>query len=86
MWYDRIHAYLQFIRLKEGEAQNVGNIMRFAKCKHIEKLEDLTLDNQKDSLQLAQIRKLELRKKAKGLPKVHLRDCLINAQDKQDHK
>jgi hypothetical protein len=34
LWYDRIHAYLQLIDLKE-EAQNIGNIMRFAKRKHI---------------------------------------------------
>jgi hypothetical protein len=30
MWYDRIHAYLQLIRLKEGDAKNRGNILRFA--------------------------------------------------------
>jgi hypothetical protein len=68
--YDIIHAYLQLIRLKEGKAQNIGNIMKFSK--HIEKLEELTLDKLKDRLQLARIRKLELRKQAKGLHKVHL--------------
>ncbi len=36
MWYDRIHTYLQLIRLKEGNASNAGNIVRFAKRKHIE--------------------------------------------------
>ncbi len=35
MWCDRIHAYLQLIRLKEGKASNAGNIVRFAKQKHI---------------------------------------------------
>jgi hypothetical protein len=35
MWYNRIHAYLQLIRLKEGNASNAGNIVRFAKRKHI---------------------------------------------------
>ena len=30
MWYDRIHAYLQLIRLKEGNAKNISNILGFA--------------------------------------------------------
>ncbi len=51
MWYDRIHAYLQLIRLKEGNASNISNIVRFAKRKHIERLEKLTMDELKDRLQ-----------------------------------
>jgi hypothetical protein len=86
IWYDRIHAYLQLIRLKEGKSQNVGNIMRFAKGKHIKHPKALTLDELKDGLQLTQIRKLELRQQAKGLCKVHLQDCLIDSQDKHDCK
>ncbi len=31
MWYDLIHAYLQLIRMQEGKAKNVGNILRFAR-------------------------------------------------------
>ncbi len=27
MWYDRIHAYLQLIRMKEGNAKNISNIL-----------------------------------------------------------
>jgi hypothetical protein len=27
MWYDRIHAYLQLIRMKEGKTNNTGNIL-----------------------------------------------------------
>jgi hypothetical protein len=27
MWYDRIHAYLQLIRMKEGKPKNNGNII-----------------------------------------------------------
>jgi hypothetical protein len=30
MWYDSIHAYLQLIRLKEGNAENISNILQFA--------------------------------------------------------
>jgi hypothetical protein len=72
MWYDRIHPYLQLICLKEGKSQNVRNIMQFAKCKHIKKPQELTLDELKDELQLTRIRKLELQKQAIGLCKEHL--------------
>ncbi len=44
------------------------------------------MDELKDGLQLACIRKANLRKQAKGLQKVHLCDCLIDAQSKKQHK
>jgi hypothetical protein len=86
MWYDRIHACLQLIRLQEGKANNVGNILRFARRQHIPHPEQLTMDELKDGLQLAHIHKADLRKQAKGLRKVHLRDCLIDAQTKRQRK
>ncbi len=51
MWYDRIHPYLQLIRLKEGNASKVSNIVRFAKRKHIKRPEELSTDELKDGLQ-----------------------------------
>jgi hypothetical protein len=86
MWYDQIHAYLQLIHLQEGKVKNMGNVLRFARWQHIEHPNLLTMDELKDSLQFACIRKADLRKQAKGLRKVHLRDCLINAQTKKQHK
>lgn len=86
MWYDRIHAHLQLIWLREGKAKNVGNILCFARRQHISSLEQLTMEELKDGLQFARIRKADLRKQAMGLWKVHLRDCLINAQTKRQHK
>ena len=88
LWYNHIHAYLQLIRLKEGKTRNAGgsNILRFACRQHIEHPKALTMDELKDGLQFARIRKADLRKQAKGLQKVHLRDCLINAQTKNQHK
>ncbi len=86
MWYDRIHAYLQLIRLQEGKAKNVGNILHFACRQHILSPEQLTMEELKDGLQLARIRKADLRKQAKGLWKVHLRNCLIGAQTKRQYK
>jgi hypothetical protein len=51
MWYNRIHTYLQLVMLKEGTASNAGNILRFAKRKHIKRPEELTLEELKDGLQ-----------------------------------
>ncbi len=65
--YDRIHAYLQLIRMKEGKTRNTGNILRFACRQHINAPEELTLDELKDGLQFDRIRKADLRKQAKGL-------------------
>ncbi len=86
MWYDCIHAYLQLIRLKEGNAKNISNILRFAWRQHIEQPDHLTMEELKDGLQLACIWKADLRQQAKGLRKVHLQDCLIDAQSKRQHK
>ncbi len=86
MWYDRIHAYLQLIRLKEGNAFNAGNIVRFAKRKHIKQPKKLTMEELKNGLQFCQIRKAELRKQVKGLRKVHLRECLLDTQSKNQNK
>jgi hypothetical protein len=86
MWYDRIHAYLQLIRMKEGKTNNTANILRFACRQHINAPEELTLNELKDGLQFSQIRKADLRRQARGLWQVHLRDCLIDAQEKKQHK
>jgi hypothetical protein len=81
-----MHAYLELIRMKEGKASNAGNIVRFAKRKHIKRPEELTMEELKDGLQFCQIRKAELRKQAKGLQKVHPWDCLLDAQSKRQTK
>jgi hypothetical protein len=86
MWYDRIHTYLQLIRMKEGKATNAGNIVRFVKQKLIKQPEELTMEELKDGLQFFQIRKAELRKQAKELQKVQLRDCLLDAQSKSQNE
>jgi hypothetical protein len=86
MWYDRIQAYLQSIRIKEGKAKNTGNILRFAHRQHNNAPEELTLEELKDGLQFAQIRNADLRKQAKGLRRVYLCNCLIDTQEKKQHK
>jgi hypothetical protein len=55
MWYDRIHAYLQLIRLKEGKAKNSGNILRFATRTNIQTPDKLTMEELKDGLRYCRI-------------------------------
>ena len=88
MWYNHIHAYLQLICMKEEHTRNAsgGNILQFACQQHIEHPEALTMEELKDGLQFACIRKAHMRKQATGLRKVHLRNCLIDAHTKNQHK
>jgi len=65
MWYDRIHAYLQLIRLKEGKASNASNIVRFANRTHIERPAELTMEELEDGFQFCRIRKADLRQTSK---------------------
>jgi len=60
MWYNRIHVYLQLIRLKEGNAKNVGNIICFAIRTNIQSPKKLTMEELKDGLRYCQILKAEL--------------------------
>ena len=78
-----IYAYLQLIRMKEGKTNNTRNILRFAQRQHTNKPEELTVKELQDGLQFARIRKADLRKQAKGLRKVHLRNCLIDVMEKK---
>jgi hypothetical protein len=53
MWYDRVHAYLQLIRTKEGMTNNPRNILRFAQRQHIDNPAELTMEELQDGLQFA---------------------------------
>ena len=55
MWYDRICAYLQMIRLKEGKAKNKGNVIRFAVRTKIQDPDKLTMEELRDGLHYCQI-------------------------------
>ena len=86
MWYDRIHAYLQLIRMKEGKPKNNGNIIGFAVHTNIQDPANLTMEELKDDLRYCHIWKEELQQQAKGLRKAHLCNCLIDAQTKKQDK
>jgi hypothetical protein len=79
MWYNRIHAYLQLIRMKEGKTNNNGK--GSALCMATRYWQTKGTYNGRIGLQFGRIRKAELRKQAKGLRKVHLCNCLIDAMD-----
>ncbi len=78
MWYHRIYAYLQLMQMKEGKMNNTRNILCFAWQQHIDKPEELTMEELKNGFQFTQIRKGDLKRQATGLRKVHLQNCLIN--------
>jgi hypothetical protein len=86
MWCDRIHAYLQLIRMKEGKMHNMGNILRFARRQHIANPEKLTTEELQEGLHFARIRRADLWKQVKGLRKVHLSNCLVNSMEKKQKK
>jgi hypothetical protein len=86
MWYDRIHAYLQLIRMKEEKTSNTGNILQFVRRQHINNPEGLMMEELQDGLQYARIQKADLRKQAKGLRKVHLWDSLVYSLEKKQKK
>jgi hypothetical protein len=44
IWYNRIQTYLQLIRMKEGKTNNPRNILQFAQHQHINKLEQLMME------------------------------------------
>ena len=85
-WYDRIHAYRQLIRLRSGKAANDGNIYRFARRNNIQNPELLTTEEMQDGLQLARLRKADLRKTANGLRRAHMQDSLLDAQAKNQQR
>ncbi len=61
LWYDRIHAYLQLICMKEGKTKNNGNIIRFTVHTNIQDPVNLTMEELKDGLRYCRIQKEELR-------------------------
>jgi hypothetical protein len=44
------------------------------------------MEELQDGLQFARIRRADLRRQAKGLRKVHLRDCLVDSMEKKQKK
>ena len=85
-WYDRIHAYMDLLKLKQGthKYMNKENVRRNARRRDIKNPASLTVEEIQDALRYCRIRASDLRKQAKSLRKAHLRNCLITAQEKGD--
>ena len=85
-WYDRIHAYMDLLKLKQGTQKymNKGNVRRNARRRNIKNPANLTVEEIQDALRYCRIRASDLRRQAKSLRKADLRNCLIAAQEKRD--
>ena len=83
-WYERTHTYMDLLKLKQGthKYMNKGNVRRNAKRRDIKNPASLTVEEIQDALRYCRIRVSDLRKQAKSLRKVHLRNCLVAAQEK----
>jgi hypothetical protein len=55
MWYDRIHAYLQLICMKDEKTKNNGDLIRFAVHTNIQHPVNLTMEELKDGFKYCQI-------------------------------
>ena len=57
-WYDRIHAYMDLLRLKKGKHKytNKGNVRRNARRRGIKNSSNLTLEEIQDALRYCRIR------------------------------
>ena len=81
-WYNSIHAYVALLRLQESDRKysNSSNTYCFAKNCNIKDLKKTTKEELRDALRYCKIRQEEVMKSSKGLRKVHLRDCLVDAR------
>ena len=77
---------MDLLKLKQGthKYMNKGNVRRNAKRRDIKNPASLTVEEIQDALRYCRIRANDLRKQAKSLRKVHLRNCLVAAKEKKD--
>ena len=85
LWYDRIHAYKNLIKLRSGTKKYMdrSRIIKFAKKHAIDDPNNLTDQELTDGLRYSRIHLHQLRRQTKGLRKAHLQDCLLEAQRKK---
>ena len=76
---------MDLLKLKQDPHKytNKGNVRRNAKRRDIKNAVSLTVEEIQDALRYCRIRASNLRKQAKSLRKVHLRNCFIAAQGKK---
>jgi hypothetical protein len=83
-----LRAALLFVGMLSLPAINMcpPHIICFARHQHINNPKGLMMEELNDGLQYARICQSDLRKQAKGLQKTHLRDCLVDLQEKKQKK
>ena len=79
-WWNRAQAYKRLIAHKEGRHVDLSRAVRRAGRHNIDNPRELSLEQCHDGLKYCKARQRTLRKSAKGLRKVHLRDRYLAAQ------
>ena len=85
-WTYRRRAYQGLHRMVLGQKVNTPNILRFATECGIPDPKSLTEDQIRDGITFCKRRIKQLKKSAKGLRRVHLRDRLVEAQQLKNEK
>ena len=84
VWDFRRKVYQGLLRRLNGKCKSPSNILRQVEAAGIYSPNQLTKLQCNDGIRYCKQRLIELRKTAKGLRRVHLRNCLIKAQDLKD--
>ena len=79
-WINRRRVYQGLVRRHEGKCSNQSNLVKFAWKMEVSHPKSLTKKQCEDGVRYCKLQIMELRKTAKVLRKVHLNDCLIDAQ------
>lgn len=82
-WIHRKWAYQGLARVAQGRCRNIGNARRRARKAGLDN-HNLTYDQCMDGVKACTAQLHQLKIHASGLRKVHLRNCLINAEDAED--
>ena len=86
LWHKRVQAYKALIRLKEGKARNVPNIMRHARCNGISNPEELTVQQLSAGVTYAKAKKKLLKSTAPAKRHDQLREWLLEAESKHQQE
>ena len=79
-WVNRKRVYQGLVRRHEGKCRNQSNLVKFAWKMEIEHPKSLTKKQCQDGVRYCKLQLMDLRKNARGLRKVFLRDRLVAAK------
>ena len=82
LWHERMMAFNRLIKWRQGKVRNVSNLIRYAKRRGIENPKELSLEQLQAGVQYAKAQKRLRKGTASGLRREHLRECLLDAESK----